>query len=929
MLTVIVGNVLEQETLKRTMDALGRQSAAFRKKIRVVLLHSPALDKKGRKRLKACEGELRQTWGDRLLVMEANGRHFWKQCEDALREVSTRYVAVIRCGDYYLKNALRRACTYLDRLDGTTDVVSIRQSFSGRKEEPKEDLLSLPGRRKPLYILEEEEGYSRYPATFEGCLFRTDSVKGLSFDESHRFHVWDEFVCRVLDRRRTIARIDGSYFVTDCPRMENPSENPDAAQKGWYLDSLRYHCLPLLDWYEQKYGAIPKYIQSHVLFVLKSQHQCNQGQQNRPGFSPEELDAYDALCHEVLSRIDDEFLVKRGSMGRRRRLSDAMSEWFFHLKYQEDLRRDVWLEEYEDLDGQKNIQLVMRQSGQEKEAAQTPALRLDVLDEENGAFRLEMAAPGYLTEGSCSLIPLLNGTPIQMEDTARYADYQYFEKTVYRKHTFRVEIPAEKLEKRNELRFIARYGQKTLPLRVETSRYTSRIASAVKGSYWCRRGYLVRFLTGEKGPGLLIEKAGVPKKAVREIRLLYSMAFGNVHSGRMLILRLLYWMTRPYYGGKNIWLSFDKLYKGGDCGEYFYKYVVSRKDKEIVPAYVINADSPDCARLREEGYQPAVRGTLRQKLLFLNAKIVFGTHVGICGFNDFTGRQIRFLQDRLELVNMCIQHGLTVQDLSSDANQAYNNNKRYYCASKYEVENLRRPQYGYDDPRMIRLTGIPRYDGLVNRDQRQVLITPTWRNYIAMPPVMGHTRPYNPDFKNTEYFRIYNALISDRKLIETARRTGYRLIFLLHPVTSEQLCDYEKNDSVDILQATTIDYERILTESSLMVTDYSGVQFDFAYMRKPVVYYHPPALPPHYREGGFFYDTQGFGEICKDHQTLVDVLCAYMEDECRLKPFYRARQDDFFAFSDHENCRRIFEDAYAYQEGQRQSASVSRRRSGR
>ena len=62
-----------------------------------------------------------------------------------------------------------------------------------------------------------------------------------------------------------------------------------------------------------------------------------------------------------------------------------------------------------------------------------------------------------------------------------------------------------------------------------------------------------------------------------------------------------------------------------------------------------------------------------------------------------------------------------------------------------------------------------------------------------------------------------------------------------------------------IVTALETSYEKILTESSLMVTDYSGVQFDFAYMRKPVVYFHSPKLPPHYQEGGFSYETQGFG----------------------------------------------------------------------
>ena len=98
-----------------------------------------------------------------------------------------------------------------------------------------------------------------------------------------------------------------------------------------------------------------------------------------------------------------------------------------------------------------------------------------------------------------------------------------------------------------------------------------------------------------------------------------------------------------------------------------------------------------------------------------------------------------------------------------------------------------------------------------------------------------------------------------------------------------------------------------------MVTDYSGVQFDFAYMRKPVVYFHPPTLPPHFSDGGFSYEEQGFGEICQSVDELAEELCNYLESGCALKEAYRVREDAFFAFGDHENCRRIFEDALEYQ----------------
>ena len=78
-------------------------------------------------------------------------------------------------------------------------------------------------------------------------------------------------------------------------------------------------------------------------------------------------------------------------------------------------------------------------------------------------------------------------------------------------------------------------------------------------------------------------------------------------------------------------------------------------------------------------------------------------------------------------------------------------------------------------------------------------------------------------------------------------------------------------------------------------------------------FFQPPTLPPHFSDGGFSYEEQGFGEICQSVDELVEELCSYLESGCALKEAYRVREDAFFAFGDHENCRRIFEDALEYQ----------------
>ena len=113
---------------------------------------------------------------------------------------------------------------------------------------------------------------------------------------------------------------------------------------------------------------------------------------------------------------------------------------------------------------------------------------------------------------------------------------------------------------------------------------------------------------------------------------------------------------------------------------------------------------------------------------------------------------------------------------------------------------------------------------------------------------------------------------------------------------------------MELLAATdNVNYEKMLTEASLIVTDYSGVQFDFAYMRKPIVYYHPDELPPHYETSELDYETMGFGPICKTNDQIVNVLCEYMKKECKIEEEYIRRANDFFAYDDYNNCERIYQ----------------------
>ena len=85
--------------------------------------------------------------------------------------------------------------------------------------------------------------------------------------------------------------------------------------------------------------------------------------------------------------------------------------------------------------------------------------------------------------------------------------------------------------------------------------------------------------------------------------------------------------------------------------------------------------------------------------------------------------------------------------------------------------------------------------------------------------------------------------------------------------------------------------------------------FDFAYLKKPVVYYQYSEDYHFNLEDGYFkYDTMGFGEIVKDENELVDIIIDYIENKCQMKDEYIKRVDDFFLFTDKNNCKRVYEE---------------------
>ena len=78
-------------------------------------------------------------------------------------------------------------------------------------------------------------------------------------------------------------------------------------------------------------------------------------------------------------------------------------------------------------------------------------------------------------------------------------------------------------------------------------------------------------------------------------------------------------------------------------------------------------------------------------------------------------------------------------------------------------------------------------------------------------------------------------------------------------------------------------------------------------MKKPVLYFQYDQNEYHYAQGYFDYETMGFGEVVTDREKIIDLMIYYMNQDCQMKDEYIERVESFFKYTDHNNCKRVYD----------------------
>ena len=99
-----------------------------------------------------------------------------------------------------------------------------------------------------------------------------------------------------------------------------------------------------------------------------------------------------------------------------------------------------------------------------------------------------------------------------------------------------------------------------------------------------------------------------------------------------------------------------------------------------------------------------------------------------------------------------------------------------------------------------------------------------------------------------------------------------------------------------------------MKKSALMITDYSSVAFDFAYMRKPVIYYQfdKEVFEAEYGGSYFIHERDGFGPVVNKKEKCISKIADWLNGRLDMEDLYRERCVRTFPFYDRDNCKRVY-----------------------
>ncbi len=356
---------------------------------------------------------------------------------------------------------------------------------------------------------------------------------------------------------------------------------------------------------------------------------------------------------------------------------------------------------------------------------------------------------------------------------------------------------------------------------------------------------------------------------------------------------------------KNLWIVSEMEHTARDNGYWFFKYMRENyPDREVY--YPIQFNSPDYEKVAKLG-NVIRHGSFKHHIYTWCAKADISSRTGRGLPAPFMSRLFQ-VRGFYPFKSVFLQHGVNMS-AAPFLERKRNRIDLFITSTEAEAKGLV-DDLGYSE-KQIKVIGLTRYDQLneFTVTQNQILLMPTWRWWLY--PDLGRiTEQDRLAVKNSTYVKTYREFLGNEKLNAFLKGMGLKLLFFPHNQMQPFIEEFKGNDNIVIASTENYDVQTALKESAYLITDYSSISFDFAYMKKPMCYFqfdYAEFREKHYQEGYFSYKNDGFGRIVETVDSLVDEIISAYNNGFNMSDEYKQRVDTTFKYRDNNNSKRTFE----------------------
>ncbi len=803
-----------------------------------------------------------------------------------LQHIRGRYVSFMDSDDRLSANAFAQIIPFFDSHSSETDLVSFPMYFFGARSEAhhlnyKFDL----GTR----IISLRDEWDCPQLSLSSAFVKREALVERSFDTRLSYAEDAKLIQEILLEKQTMGVVSTASYLYRRRGFGNASViESSAINANRYLPYLLYFQNAIVESCLCRYNSIPLFVQNTLLSDL--QWRLLEQAPSPSTLSLEEWQLYKQLIFRLLSQFDDRVIMAQHNLDIYHRL--------FILQIKDSINGTNFIKQSKD-----EAVCYTTKSGVSIHPGMIP-LTLSFASLSDNQLILEgFYTWNNLLDEKIQIIAMANEIEIPCDQAAPLSPIKCLDIEIATHYGFKAIVNLFNFSSGCDIEFSIVLGDSRVSCKTLHFGSFFPLSTAFQSSYYQMDIWM---LTAD-ATTLHVRPSSQVLHIKSEFRFLKDLWLCNQTGTRKAIAARIIYHAIKAIKKHPLWVVSDRASKAGDNGEAFFSYLQQKHD--IRSVFVLTKSSKDRRRLSDIG-TVLVKDSFIHKIAVLLSDYIISSHAETEVYNPFYGYDDSYKDILARKRFVFLQHGITKDNVSEWLCRYNKNIYGLVTATTREYESFMTPAYGYP-PDHVWLTGFPRYDRLYRDDCRIVTVMPTWRRYLLSSwDRETDSWSLSPSFMGSAYRAFYTRLLNDQTLLKTARQCGYTIAFCPHPTLQDHIDAFSISPEIK-LWGDNPTYTQIFAQSKLVLTDYSSAVFDFAYLRKPIVYTHFDRdeffSGKHvYKEGYFDYETDGFGEVCYTYDKTVEILCSYIKNDCRLKNLYRDRIDAFFKFGDKNNCERLY-----------------------